>query len=252
MPISNPPNPWATTEVEYLEGAPEVRLEVFEDGTRQHPVEERQPRRRLHLEREPLPRLLSRLRLLLRAPDARVPELRRRDRLRSQDRRQAARGRRCCARRSRKKSWRRRDGRLQRRHRLLPAARGVVPADARLPRGLRRAREPGRRSSPSRRWSSATSTCSPSSARVASAHVTVSIPFWDAERARAIEPYVPTPARRLRVIETLARAGISRRRERRADHSRAQRPGHPEDPGRRARRGRAPGAGTCCCGCPGR
>jgi DNA repair photolyase len=44
--------------------------------------------------------------------------------------------------------------------------------------------------------------------RVASAFVTVSIPFWDAERARAIEPYVATPARRLRVIETLARAGI--------------------------------------------
>ena len=35
IPISNPPNPWATTEVEYLEGAPEVKLEVFEDHTRQ-------------------------------------------------------------------------------------------------------------------------------------------------------------------------------------------------------------------------
>ena len=35
VPISNPPNPWATTEVEYLEGAPEVKLEVFEDHTRQ-------------------------------------------------------------------------------------------------------------------------------------------------------------------------------------------------------------------------
>ena len=45
--------------------------------------------------------------------------------------------------------------------------------------------------------------------RVAASHVTVSIPFWDAEKARAIEPYVPTPARRLRVIETLAKAGIS-------------------------------------------
>jgi len=45
-------------------------------------------------------------------------------------------------------------------------------------------------------------------ARVCSAHVTVSIPFWDAERARAIEPYVATPHRRLRAIETLARAGI--------------------------------------------
>src|SRR5262252_4404823 len=35
VPISNPPNPWATTEVEYLEGAPEVKLQVFADGTRQ-------------------------------------------------------------------------------------------------------------------------------------------------------------------------------------------------------------------------
>jgi len=45
--------------------------------------------------------------------------------------------------------------------------------------------------------------------RAADVHVTVSIPFWDPERARAIEPYVATPARRIRVIETLARAGLS-------------------------------------------
>ena len=34
VPLSNPPNPWATTEVEYLEAAPEVKLEVYEDHTR--------------------------------------------------------------------------------------------------------------------------------------------------------------------------------------------------------------------------
>src|SRR6516165_3984865 len=34
VPISNPPNPWATTEVQYLEAPPEVKLEVFEDHTR--------------------------------------------------------------------------------------------------------------------------------------------------------------------------------------------------------------------------
>ena len=51
----------------------------------------------------------------------------------------------------RKKSWRRETRRVQRRHRLLSAAGGVVPVDARLPRGVRRAREPGGRSSPSRR-----------------------------------------------------------------------------------------------------
>jgi DNA repair photolyase len=42
----------------------------------------------------------------------------------------------------------------------------------------------------------------------ASAHVTVSIPFWDVERARAIEPYVATPQRRMRTIERLAKAGV--------------------------------------------
>ncbi len=34
-PISNPPNPWSTTEVEYLEEAPHARLEVYEDHTRE-------------------------------------------------------------------------------------------------------------------------------------------------------------------------------------------------------------------------
>ena len=34
-PISNPPNPWSTTEVEYLEQAPDVKLQVFEDHTKQ-------------------------------------------------------------------------------------------------------------------------------------------------------------------------------------------------------------------------
>ena len=38
--------------------------------------------------------------------------------------------------------------------------------------------------------------------------VTVSIPFWDAGRARAIEPYVATPQRRMRTIERLASAGL--------------------------------------------
>jgi DNA repair photolyase len=45
-------------------------------------------------------------------------------------------------------------------------------------------------------------------ARVASARVHVSLAFRDADTARAIEPWTPTPARRLRVIETLAKAGI--------------------------------------------
>ncbi|HEY0708106.1 MAG TPA: radical SAM protein, partial [Polyangia bacterium] len=39
-------------------------------------------------------------------------------------------------------------------------------------------------------------------------HVIISVPFWDENNARAIEPYVATPARRIRIIKTLAAAGI--------------------------------------------
>ena len=45
-------------------------------------------------------------------------------------------------------------------------------------------------------------------ARDASVRVRVSVPFHDPHIARAIEPYVATPARRLRAIERLAGAGI--------------------------------------------
>ena len=43
---------------------------------------------------------------------------------------------------------------------------------------------------------------------VADAEVTISIPFWDADTARAIEPYAPTPERRVRAIARLAAAGV--------------------------------------------
>jgi DNA repair photolyase len=45
-------------------------------------------------------------------------------------------------------------------------------------------------------------------ARRARAHVTISVPFWDQENARAIEPYAATPRRRIQTIERLAAAGI--------------------------------------------
>jgi DNA repair photolyase len=44
--------------------------------------------------------------------------------------------------------------------------------------------------------------------RDASVHVAVSIPIWDPDLARAIEPGVATPKRRIKTIETLAKAGI--------------------------------------------
>ncbi len=45
-------------------------------------------------------------------------------------------------------------------------------------------------------------------AREAGAHVAVSVAFADAEPARAIEPWAPSPATRFKVIEALANAGI--------------------------------------------
>ncbi len=44
--------------------------------------------------------------------------------------------------------------------------------------------------------------------RDASVHVAISIPIWDPELSRAIEPGVATPRRRIKTIETLAKAGI--------------------------------------------
>src|SRR5262249_44800920 len=44
--------------------------------------------------------------------------------------------------------------------------------------------------------------------RVARASVSLSLPLWDTDKARAIEPYVATPQRRIRTVEKLARAGI--------------------------------------------
>ncbi|MFO0550874.1 MAG: radical SAM protein [Polyangiaceae bacterium] len=39
-------------------------------------------------------------------------------------------------------------------------------------------------------------------------HATISIPLFDPDKARALEPYVASPARRLRTIERLASAGL--------------------------------------------
>jgi DNA repair photolyase len=35
VPVCNPPNPWASSEVEYLDEIPPARLEVYEDHTRE-------------------------------------------------------------------------------------------------------------------------------------------------------------------------------------------------------------------------
>jgi DNA repair photolyase len=45
-------------------------------------------------------------------------------------------------------------------------------------------------------------------AREVALRVTVSIPLWDVDHARALEPFVATPQRRVRTIERLAAAGV--------------------------------------------
>ncbi len=44
--------------------------------------------------------------------------------------------------------------------------------------------------------------------KVTRVSVAVSVPFWDPEKARAMEPFVATPQRRVRTIERLAARGI--------------------------------------------
>lgn len=44
--------------------------------------------------------------------------------------------------------------------------------------------------------------------RAAPLRITISIPLWDKARAKAVEPYVATPQRRIRTIERLAEAGL--------------------------------------------
>jgi DNA repair photolyase len=45
-------------------------------------------------------------------------------------------------------------------------------------------------------------------ARTASVRVSISVPFWDPAVARSMEPWVTSPARRMRIVQTLAKAGI--------------------------------------------
>jgi len=44
--------------------------------------------------------------------------------------------------------------------------------------------------------------------RVAGVRASVSVPFWDPDVAKALEPMVTTPERRMKIVEALAKAGI--------------------------------------------
>jgi DNA repair photolyase len=207
VPIANPPNPWASTAVEYLEGAPQVKLEIYEDRTRSILASNDSPDVGFNFSVNPYRGCFHACAYCYARPGheylsfgagtdfdrkivvkVRAPELLR-----------AAFA---------KKSWKRESvvfSGVTDCYQPIEASYGLtracleVCAEAANPIGV--------------------ITKAPlierdvdvlqAVARAASAHVIVSIPFWDPVKARAIEPYVATPARRMRVIRTLADAGIS-------------------------------------------
>ena len=111
----------------------------------------------VHAVDQSVPGLRARLRLLLRAAVARVPRPLAGPRLRDEAVRQAER-RGAAARRAREARLRLRPDRAGRQHRSVPADRARVEDHAVDPRGAGRDAVTRSRSSPSRRWSSATST----------------------------------------------------------------------------------------------
>jgi DNA repair photolyase len=207
VPLSNPPNPWATTEVEYLEGAPEVRLEVLVDHTRSILSKNDSPDVGFTWSVNPYRGCFHACAYCYARPSHEYLSL---GAGTDFDRKIVIKPEAPALLRAAfaKKSWRGE----------TVVFSGVtdcyqpLEASYRLTRGCLEVCV--ERANPV-----AIITKSPlverdlelliELTRVAAAHVTVSIPFWDAERARAIEPFVATPARRLRIVETLARAGIS-------------------------------------------
>ena len=207
VPISNPPNPWASTEVEYLEEVPAVRLEVFEDHTRNILSKNDSPDVGFTWSVNPYRGCFHACAYCYARPTHEYLSLGAGtdfDRKIVVKRDAPALLRAAFAR----KSWRRE----------TVVFSGVtdcyqpLEASYRLTRGCLEVcvahRNPAALITKSALIERDVDVLV-ALGRAADVHVTVSIPFWDPERARAIEPYVATPARRIRVIETLARAGLS-------------------------------------------
>ena len=207
VPIANPPNPWATTSIEYLEGAPEMKLEVYEDRTRSILATNDSPDVGFKYSVNPYRGCFHACAYCYARPGheylsfgagtdfdrkivvkIRAPELLR-----------AAFA---------KKSW---------------AGDAVVfsgvtdcyqPLEAsyRLTRGcLEVCAEAGNPVGIITKAPLIERDLDVLQAIAANTavRVIVSIPFWDPEKARAIEPYVATPSRRVRIIRTLVDAGLT-------------------------------------------
>src|SRR5579863_2516617 len=204
--ISNPPNPWATTEVEYLEAPPEVKLEVFADHTRNILARNDSPDVGFEYSVNPYRGCFHACAYCYARPSheylsmgagtdfdrkivvkLRAPELLR-----------AAFA---------KRTWKKE----------VVVFSGVtdcyqpLEASYRLTRGCLEVcaeyRNPAGVISKSPLVERDIDVMQELT-RVADFGVMVSIPFWDEAKARAIEPFVTPPARRLRAIERLAAAGV--------------------------------------------
>jgi DNA repair photolyase len=206
VPISNPPNPWASTAVEYLEGAPEVKLEVYLDHSRSILAKNDSPDVGFTFSVNPYRGCFHACaycyarpgheylsfgagtdfdRKIVVKPDA--PELLR-----------AA---------FRKKSWRNEPVAfsgvtdcyqpLEACYRLTRGCLGVCVEEANPAAIITKAPLIERDIDLLQALS-----------RTASVRVMVSVPFWDQDKARAVEPYVATPGRRMRTVRRLADAGI--------------------------------------------
>jgi DNA repair photolyase len=206
VPLSNPPNPWATTEVEYLEGAPEVRLEVYEDHTRQILSKNDSPDVGFSWSVNPYRGCFHACAYCYARPSHEYLSW---GAGTDFDRKIVVKPAAAALLRAAfgKRSWKKE----------TVVFSGVtdcyqpLEASYRLTRGCLEV---------------CVDTANPAAfitksplierdidllvalGQAASAHVTVSIPFWDPDKARAIEPFVATPLRRLHTIEKLARAGI--------------------------------------------
>jgi DNA repair photolyase len=206
VPISNPPNPWSSTSVEYLDETPEVKLEVFEDHSRSVLAKNDSPDVGFTYSVNPYRGCFHACAYCYARPsheylsfgagtdfDRKIVV-----KLNAPALLRAAFA---------KKSWRRESvvfsgvtdcfQPLEASYRLTRGCLQVC-AEAENPVGIIT------KAPLVERDIDVLQTL----ARVASVRVMISIPFWDPDKARAIEPYVATPARRLRTVRALADAGI--------------------------------------------
>jgi DNA repair photolyase len=204
--VSNPPNPWAASEVEYLDEVPEARLEVFEDHTRNILAENDSPDVGFNFSVNPYRGCYHGCAYCYARPGHEYLSF---GAGTDFERKIVVKPRAAELLREAfdKKSWR---GELvvfsgvtdcyQPLEASLRLTRGCleVCAEYKNPVGI--------------------ITKAPLIERdldvlvklheVASLRVMMSVPFWDADKARAIEPYVATPQRRIKTLGRLAAAGI--------------------------------------------